>query len=349
MRKRWFFALMTLVLFLGASEAGLRLLRYGDYVLFEPDQTLLWQPFPNQRGYTIARRRRITINAQRLRYREDLGPREPGELRVFTFGDSVTKGWGVDDDAHYSAILERLLRQRLPGRTVRVVSAGVNAYPVSLAVLRFERLLDQGLVPDVAVLAYSFNVGHEGLLGMTATQRAAFLDRVRWKTRLRRFALYNFVIEGVLRDLVYYRVRNRLVAGAWRVEGEPGAIGADPGAEFRAQLPRFGRSLERMAELAVAHDVELVLLLLGSQHQTGELNEYQQAFVRFAQLHHLPLVDQIAINRDRDHERLYLDHEHPTEEGHRLLAEHLLPVVATLGERRTHSDPALAAPARGTE
>lgn len=314
------------------GEIGLRFFGYGSYVLYRPDPELLWVPIPHQAGRTEVGRRPITINGAGLRYPTDLPPRDPREIRVFTFGDSVTMGWGMADGETYSADLEPLLASEpraagalahsaQPPRRYRVVSAGVNAYPTALCVRRFRRLLAEGQQIDVAILAYSFNHAHEGLARLRGDDREAFLRKVFWKGVLRRSALYNYLIEDLLRQAVYYRIRDRLVAGSWDME---------PSRE-KSEIPEYVANLERMRALAAAHNVRLILLLLGSQDQRDdrrELDDFQRAFLDFARRRGIPACDMIRRLAPLDQRDLFIDHTHPSAAGHRLIARELAREIA---------------------
>ena len=61
------------------------------------------------------------------------------------------------------------------------------------------------------------------------------------------------------------------------------------------------------------------------------LNDYQQALWEFARRDGRPAVNMVAELEPYDHAPLFLDHVHPTEAGHRLIAEALLPVAEGAG------------------
>jgi lysophospholipase L1-like esterase len=309
------------------AELGLRIFGYGDYIVYSPHEELLWEPVPNQRGRTIVGHEPITINAQGLRYPEDLPPKVAGEIRLFSFGDSVTMGWGVDDASHYTAVLETLLDAGATEARYRCVSAGVNAYPTALCVRRFAQLLEQGVEIDVAVLAYSFNQAFGDLAELEGDGRRTLLRRVRLKSVVRRSATYNFLIEDLLRTAVYYRLRDRLMAGSWRVEGQEDARAETPS----SAVDTYTVWLERMRDTAEERDVRLIFLLLGSKGQrTTQLDEHQTAFRAFALQQGLPLVDMVGRLEGLDPEATFMDHTHPSAAGHALIAEELARVVRAL-------------------
>jgi lysophospholipase L1-like esterase len=276
---------------------------------------------PGRDRLTVVEKKRITISEDRFRYPTKLGRKGPGEVRVFTFGDSVSMGWGVDDQSHYSALAENMLNAgECSGARFRVIAAGVNAYPNSLVAKRVSVVFDQGYEPDIVVLAYSFNTAFEGMADLTGAERTNFMKRVSLKRALRRSALYNFVIEDVLRNLVYYQIRTLFVPGTWQT-----------GASIpNARDPAFQRRLEAVERLCQQRRARLVLLLLGSTNQKTELHPFQQQMLEFGRSRQLPVVNMIDALRGEDHSKLFMDHVHPNAQGHLRIASELANTVRRL-------------------
>lgn len=301
-----------------ALELGLRLFGYGSYTIFRPDQRLLWVPEPGNK-LTVVNHQRISINGEGFRYPTDLGPKRAGQFRVFTFGDSVTMGWGVDDEHHYSAVLEKDLDASCPSTHFQVVSAGVDAYPNSLVSERLQTVLESNLQPDMLVLAYSFNTGMEHLAGLQGSQRQKILRAVRLKSLARRSAIYDFLIEDILRNLAYYRFRELMIQGTWNTAYQKPD---DSTANFTAGL---------QAALADsrAHNVPLVFLLLASEGQTSKLHPYQQAMIDFARANQVPIVNMFETWRTENQPPLFMDHVHPSALGHAEIASALAQTIRT--------------------
>lgn len=97
---------------------------------------------------------RVTYNERGLRDRPIL-PKAPGEYRILALGDSVTFGWGVDQDKTFTARLESLLEERLH-RPVRVINSGVGGYNTVQEMTYFKR---EGIAlqPDLVMLTYVQN------------------------------------------------------------------------------------------------------------------------------------------------------------------------------------------------
>jgi lysophospholipase L1-like esterase len=310
----WFVAICI------ALELGLRLFGYGSYTIFRPDSRLLWVPEPGNK-LTVVNHQRISINGEGFRYPVDLGPKRAGQFRVFTFGDSVTMGWGVDDEHHYSAVLERDLNGgNCPNTHFQVISAGVDAYPNSLVAERLQTVLESNLQPDMLVLAYSFNTGMEHLARLQGSQRQKILRAVQLKSLARRSAIYDFLIEDILRNLAYYRFRELLIQGTWNTAYQKTDDSTDT----------FTAGLQTALNDSRAHNVPLVLLLLSSEGQTSKLHPYQQAMIDFSRTNHVPLVNMFEEWRTQNQPPLFMDHVHPSAKGHAEIADALAQTIRTL-------------------
>lgn len=312
----WFLAICL------ALELVLRLFGYGNYTIYRPDERLLWVPEPG-RSLTVDNHLPITINHQGLRYATDLTRKRKGEFRIMVFGDSSTQGWGVDDNSHYSAVLERVLnRAHCSGEHFEVVSGGVNAYPNALVGEKLKQVVeDNTFQPDIVIRAYSFNSNFERLPKLQGAARQKFLRQVELKSIIRRSAIYNFVIEDLLRHIAYYKMRHILMAGTLD------AIGGMDNLDLKA----LQDSLEESLEVSRAHHADLVLLVLASQGQTSqELHPFQQVMLDFAQAHHLPVMNMIDFLSEHPTTGFYMDPVHPTATGHQVIAEQLYGLIRGL-------------------
>lgn len=299
-------------------EVGLRFFGFGSYVIYRPDQRLLWLPMPGTHKLTEMNHEPETISPQNFRYREVLSLDHPGIYRIFAFGDSTTMGWGVDDDSNYSSQLEKLLNAKgCSGLKFQVISAGVNAYPNALVEERAMKVIEDGYQPDAEVVSYSANTGFEGIPDLQGAEREKFLKKVELKSIARRSALYNFLIEDLLRGVAYYRFREVLMLGTWN------------SARSSPDLPaeHFLARLDKAKQIADAHHVQMVFLLVGSRGEPGPAHPYQAAMLEYASQNNVPLVNIIRLMRNQNLNDMFLDHVHPTAAGHTLIAEELFNTV----------------------
>ena len=305
-----------------AFEIVLRLFGYGNYTIYRPDEKLLWVPVPG-RTVTVDNHLPITINHQGLRYASELTTKPKNEFRVMAFGDSATQGWGVDDNSTYAAFLgQKLSQNSCPGEHFVSVSAGVNAYPNALVGEKLKEVEeDPTFQPDVVIRAYSFNSNFERLPKLQGAAREKFLRQVEFKSIIRRSAIYNFVIEDLLRRVVYYKMRHVLMAGTLDTLG-----GMD-----NLDVNAVNASLQNSLDETRAHHAQLVLLVLASKDQKdGDLHPFQKAMLDFAQANHVPVVNMIDVLKTNAPANFYMDPVHPTAVGHKIIADQLYNVIRGL-------------------
>jgi lysophospholipase L1-like esterase len=106
------------------------------------------------------RRYRYSTNSHALRGPEIQPIKPPGTLRVLAAGDCVAFGVGVADHETWPAVLEALLAERMPGREIEVINAGLpGVLPMEIT----QRLRDEWMAfePDLVLFA----PGTESALG----------------------------------------------------------------------------------------------------------------------------------------------------------------------------------------
>jgi lysophospholipase L1-like esterase/acyl carrier protein len=114
----------------------------------------------------------FTTNALGFRSPEIAPERAPGELRIAVVGASTVAGaYARTNDATFPQLLQRRLRQAMPGQPVNVINAGIEGYTVGQIELLVERAIIP-LRPHVVVIYPGFNdmahicraaAGHSGV------------------------------------------------------------------------------------------------------------------------------------------------------------------------------------------
>ncbi|MCB9549906.1 MAG: hypothetical protein H6706_29210 [Myxococcales bacterium] len=125
--RRWPMALAGLVVLAVLAEITLRIMGFGDPVLYVDDPVVGYYPQPDQ---AVSRQgNQVRINAFGMRSRPVSREKPAGTFRVLILGDSTAFGGSyLDQDAIYPSLLERHLRERAGGRPVEVLNAGVNGW-----------------------------------------------------------------------------------------------------------------------------------------------------------------------------------------------------------------------------
>ncbi len=311
-------------------EFVLRLFGYGHYTIYRPDSRLMWVPEPGQ-TVTVVNHLPITINHQGLRYAADLQPKQSGQFRIITLGDSTVQGWGVDDRSHFSAVLEKELNRGSCNRErFQVITGGVNAYPNSLVAEKLKMLVeDEATRPDVFVVAVSGNSNFEGLTKLQGAEREKFLRRVELKSIVRRSAIYNFLIEDLLRKVAYYKLRHAIMAGTL-------------GDMENIDMNQFHQNLQDELDICNAHHIQLVFMLMGVEGQKPDtpLAPLAKAMLEFADKQHVPVVNVVPVMSTKDPVAMYMDPEHPSVAGNEVIAGEVKRVVEGLPNYEAACEPA---------
>ena len=303
--------------------------------IFEDDPLLFWRVKPNLDravwDFTV-----VSTNAQGLRHEGDVGPKEPGAIRVVCLGDSVTFGYRVPvvwperpdqysrDQLPYPMLLERALRAANPGRKVEVIALAVPGYTSYQGLLLLRREIDR-LRPDVVTVCFGWN---------DVTLRAA-TDR-------------ETMPDGSAR-LLFRRVTSSSQAlthaSLWlqrrRARAEQQQQQQQPSASPPPRTPRVpeGEFVANMIEIArLARERGARPLVVGTVYRDAVTNPAEAALIRghrdllrsAAQVHGVDYLD-IPELTEANHphsKKLFGELIHPNHEGHRVFADALLKFFA---------------------
>jgi|GEM_PF-748183 lysophospholipase L1-like esterase len=327
--KRWLqrLALMggTFLLCVAICEFALRLAGYGNVEIYESDPVLYWKLKPNQDCVTKIDRKPVHINSRGTRGPEFRVPKPANTLRILSLGDSRTFGWGLTEAEAYSGRLQALLQERAgPGTNVEVINAGVNAWSYPQMHLYFR---DHGLKfqPDVVVLAGA-NLWTQFSEQNSPEFVKSFMNRVRLKNFLRRFALYHYVVEYKLKE-VYERQRTKFIP----VDPSQDALfkeqqQKDPDAFFR-------KHIEGLCGLALSNRVQPLLLFIPTLDQLSATNSSNVllAKTQVSRRLQVPLLDLTSDLKPRGIE-LYMEADpvHLNAAGNEIIAQRLFESVSKL-------------------
>lgn len=315
-------AVASLALFVALLEVVLRFCGFGNVEIYAADPKLYWKLKPNQNCFTKIDHKPVRINSLGTRGPEFDPVKPPGTLRILSLGDSRTFGWGLAETEAYSGLLEQYLRDELgQKRRIEVINAGVNAWSFSQMLVYFK---DIALTysPDVVIL------GEANLWTQFSEKNSPefvkqFMNRVRLKNLLRRFALYHYVVEVKLKA-VYERYRTKFIP----VDPKQDALfkeqqQSDPHEVFRV-------AIESLCQLAQTNRVKPVLLSLPT---LDELEKPEKAAIsrikqQISERLKVPLVN-LAPDLAGPGKTLYLEGDpvHLNAEGNQIIARKLFEAI----------------------
>lgn len=353
--KRVIFSLIPLVVLAGGIEGSVRFAKLDRPAiqstplpeelagLIQLDRELFWSLRPDT--HMTWRGTQVSVNHQGTRG-PDVAPKQPGELRILSLGESTTFGVNVSDDETYSARLEQFLQATRPNGRVTVINAGVSAYSSFQSVTYLEQ---RGFAfqPDVVLFYHEVNDylptslrdASNNEIGVVQTDRELYESRAGRGHR----ALMQW--SAVYRWLSYSLAQARIrkfdrpdAANPLLGIGLPGyalkpllaPVAKDGSSPLPQNEKAMGRrvtdeerraNLERLVSLCKQHGVPVVILhpaYRDSSRHTCVLTQFCAAsgvplFDAFDSLHP-PNVSPRAV---------FTDAWHPGSDGHALLARDL--------------------------
>ena len=327
----WVRSILLLPVLLLAAEFGLRCISYHRALLYERQGDLLYAPIANQEYVEKISLSHSQVNEYGLRG----GPVDAkGRQIILCLGDSVTYGYGVDDQHTYPVELQKALDHKYPNR-FQVLNGGVDGYPVAFMRMRFIDLWNRGIHPDIVVVGYSFNEGGalpQYLAGDEKTKES-FAARVRMKNRVRSIALYNLIVENWARAS-YNRMKKYMV----------------PGTNSRTLSPddvqtRYQATMQDLNDDFRSRHVRPVFALFaGYDGRIGQYDArgpFQVKFRDFAETHAIPLLPskQVLISGESETaiQKYFQDQCHMKEGGTQKFGQGLADLLSTMVD---HPSPA---------
>jgi lysophospholipase L1-like esterase len=270
---------------------------------------------------------RLATNSLGLRDRE-IGPKQPGELRVLSLGDSYAFGYGVELEQMYAKVLERGLSRQLSPTVVSVINAGVVGYGTQQQRIAFQRL--RGKVQPDFVLA-TFAAGND------VYDNAVFEEQIRThlQTPLGLVGRHSHLMRLLLKVTfpIWFFLENR-----------------DP--------DHIAHTVELLRELEsdfLAAQVPFLVLVIPARHQIrpevepaanilmdlgfdGLVFRQNRRVIQHFREDSIPFVDlwEPLVARDQQMRVSFTDDSHLNAIGHEVIAQQILPRVIGSLPAATH-------------
>ena len=372
LRRRILFSIIVAALFFGGLEGGLRLHDFSFYVNFNADllgmplldltrlrrianrtvthdRRVFWRFKPNQvLADPEVYRRPVRINNQGFRGADFALAKPAGTFRILCLGDSTTFGWSVADDETYPFQLEKLLRERYPGRPVQVLNLGVTGYT---SLQGRELFRSENFRPDLVVFAFGPNDRLPALMS-----DAEHLAAGTWQISPLAAALSRLQVFKLLRAGVVYLERRRQGLSLDPKTFLPRLKRKVSQTEFAENAAAVGRGANALAAGFIVLNVDFpslprdhVYMNLREQAEKSGVAlspawtfwDSEAVARQTADALHAPWLDLRGLFAgalkdahasgenlpDPDWQYLMIDNGHPNARGHRLIAEELLGLI----------------------
>ncbi len=173
--------------------------RTSDWTEFRPHPTMFWRLRPNLDVDLSMRTEQfhVTTNSQGIRSPEVPFRKGPTTWRAWCLGDSITYGYGVDDDQTYESRLQDLLARLHPDKQIQVLNGGCPGWS-SFQGRELTRSLGLKYQPDLYILGFVY--ADPAFEDQTDSARVDPNPLVRWaKLGLYQSEFYMFLRQRVVR------------------------------------------------------------------------------------------------------------------------------------------------------
>jgi lysophospholipase L1-like esterase len=270
-------------------------------------------------------------NAQGMRRKEDVGPKEPGAIRIAVLGDSCTIGFGVPHastvkeiednagrDRPYAEWLELSLRAAFPGRKIEVLNLGVPGYSTWQGRVLVDRMGD-----DIDIVTAAFFTNDAVNRGLTFRQTAP-----------------STTLQKVVRKLAgQSQLLLRILRASSRNPDAPHLPGVDCSA---TRVEDYIKNYDYMRKRCEERGTKFVVINpFFRDHEENEpslpgrrVRQFREAIVKYAAASGVPFVDipEVTDRAYPENDSIFMERIHPNGKGHAIIAERLhealVPMVA---------------------
>jgi len=348
------YTIILLIIMFGVLEAGLRMLSIHLYLTDDGyawgkkyNHIYGWDLTPNYRGTYFdwvtnkpretdpKYRRTISINSSAFRDDEEITLTKPANtFRLFTLGDSITFGWGVESVDTFTKKLQQRLNEFSSNTKFQAINAGIVGFNSYQGV----RLLKHKLLaynPDLIIVAY----------GGTNYVLSASTD----KESLRTGSLTLTKIANIGRKFYIYRSLREIMIRFNKVSKDK--------MKRRVYPEDFRNDLRNLIKIAKENNIGVVLMTIPSNVLTGQVakwtiekrsysNSKEEVISEHKKMNDIirevakdekivlaDIAEKFNELKNAGREDLFYrpedawDDYHPSEEGHRIIAEELYRII----------------------
>ena len=302
MKKKWTKRWVVVLLLLFTAEAVARWgFDLGERLLYQEDPNCEYYMQPNQEVSRWGNR--IQVNSYSLRS----APVQNDEFyRIVKIGDSVLNGGShVDQDSLSSTRLENKLTKIYP-QGVRVYNASAGSWGPENAINFVEKRID--FTFQAMIKVFSSHDAHDNMHFKKVVGK-----HPAWPNQQPAFALTDAWFNGA-----WPKIKSWLGMGNYNY-----LKGFDDSA--------FNPGWKKTYKYCKKNNIPLLVYLHPEVEElkAGTFNENGQEIIRFLEKKKIPYVTGIHENNNED---FYIDNIHLNDQGHRVMADLLLPIVEEMIE-----------------
>ena len=304
--------LLSIIIIIGGTECWMAYYAKICPEIHKPSASLFWELSPNLNG--VPGGKYVYTNSHGFRSPEIPIKKPPGQIRIMILGDSSAFGFRVKNEEAFGSITAKMLRQKYPGRDIRLINASVAGWTTYQARVFME---EKGwkYSPDIIIIAFNDD------------------SQLEWKEDVERAPSPMILpLMKVLYGSHIYLSAKKLVINS-RIKGDVSKLVRPPLkiAKNRVPLEQFRNNFDYIIDGAMDRGAKVIAVSMPVQQSADYFHNYRVTQKKAVEEEDFPSIDFIEDFKKYPESEVFIDLMHPTVKGHRIIGEKLYELIVNTG------------------
>ncbi|MCE1247322.1 MAG: SGNH/GDSL hydrolase family protein [Firmicutes bacterium] len=278
-------------------------------VMHRPHPTIFWRLVPDLLEMNFGPVKILT-DSHGFRSPEIAEKKPAGEYRVMILGDSSAFGFFVKNNQTFGAELVKMLRQKYPGKNVKLINAAVSGYTTYQGATLMKEM-GWKFSPDLIIISFNDD------------------PQLEWKTDLERLpppALVPF-FRVLYSSKIYLTLKKELINNQLKKDNRFALRPDFKNEKSRVTPEQLKQNVSYIVENAKKSGAAVIVISMPLQSAGEYIERYRTAQKEVADANGFPVLDLLYAWQDLPADEMFFDVMHPTVKGHKVIADELYKIV----------------------
>ena len=311
--KKALSVILSVLLIIAGTEFVMDFYANNDPVMNRPHPTLFWEVSPNIMTVRMGPGK-VLSNSHGFRSPEITIKKPEGQYRVMILGDSSAFGHFVNNDQTFGAVLVKMLRQKYPGKDIRLINAAVLGYTTYQGAT-FMKERGWKYSPDLIIISFNDDPQIEWKQDVERVPSAAVLPvfRILYKSNIYLALKKHMLNERMKKDHSFAI--------------QPGRIQE----KNRVSPNQLKTNMAYMLDGAKKRNAQAIVISMPLQSAPYDIRSYREIMKESAISRGYYFLDLLDNWQKYPAHEVFLDIMHPTVKGHKIIAEDLFKIIEDNG------------------
>lgn len=310
--KKALSVLLSIVVIIGGTELTMDYSAKIHPEMHKPSASVFWELSPDLNG--VPGGEEVYTDSHGFRSPEIPMNKPSGQIRVMILGDSSAFGFRVKNEETFGAVAVKMLRQKYPGKDIRLINASVAGWTTYQASV-FMKEKGWKFSPDIVIVAFNDDPQDEWKEDVERAPSPAIMPLMK--------VLYKSHIYLMIKKLVLNT----------RIKGDSSKIVSPSREEGKRRVPvrQFRANFDSIIDGATDRGAKVIAVSMPLQHSAGYITDYRNTQKKAVEEEDFPAIDFIEEFKKYPESEVFMDIMHPTARGHRIIGEKLYELIVNTG------------------